>query len=66
MKRLLFIAGTILASGMANATYFQAPEMADPKIENPDSTGFKFTDVKIIPTTSVKASRSSSTAAGRR
>lgn len=61
MKRLLFIAGTILASGMANATYFQAPEMADPKIENPDSTGFKFTDVKIIPTTSVKDQNKSGT-----
>lgn len=34
---------------------------ADPKIENPDSTGFKFTDVKINPHGSVKDQNKSGT-----
>ena len=53
MKKMFFIAGALMASGIANATYFQAPEMDDPKVVNADSTGFKFTDVKIVPTTPV-------------
>ena len=34
---------------------------ADPKIEIPDSTGFKFTDVKVNKTTSVKDQNKSGT-----
>lgn len=61
MKKMFFIAGTLMASGIANATYFQAPEMDDPKVVNADSTGFKFTDVKIVPTTPVKDQNKSGT-----
>lgn len=61
MRKMLLIAGVIAISGMANATYFQAPELDDPQVVNPDSTGFKFTDVKIIPTTSVKDQNKSGT-----
>ncbi len=61
MKKMFFIAGALMASGIANATYFQAPEMDDPKVVNADSTGFKFTDVKIVPTTPVKDQNKSGT-----
>lgn len=61
MRKMLLIAGVLAISGMANATYFQAPELDDPQVVNPDSTGFKFTDVKIIPTTSVKDQNKSGT-----
>ncbi len=61
MRKMLLIAGALAVSGMAYATYFQAPEMDDPEVVNPDSTGFKFTDVKIIPTTSVKDQNKSGT-----
>jgi len=61
MKKILFVAGALLTASITNATYFQAPEQADPVIENPDSTGFKFTDVKILPTTSVKDQNKSGT-----
>lgn len=50
-------AGTMAASG----TYFMAPACEDPKIEIPDSTGFKFTDVKINKTGSVKDQNKSGT-----
>ena len=49
MKKIILFAGALLASGVANATYFQAPEMDDAKVVNPDSTGFTFTDVKNYP-----------------
>lgn len=61
MKKIILFAGALLASGVANATYFQAPEMDDAKVVNPDSTGFTFTDVKIIPTTPVKDQNKSGT-----
>ena len=61
MRKMLLIAGVLAITGMANATYFQAPELDDPQVVNPDSTGFKFTDVKIIPTTSVKDQNKSGT-----
>lgn len=60
MKKQLLLAGALAVAGMANATYFEAPA-AEPKVENPDSTGFKFTDVKVIPTTSVKDQNKSGT-----
>lgn len=57
-----FILG-IMAFGTlsAGATYMEAPAYDDPKIEIPDSTGFIFTDVKIIPTTPVKDQNKSGT-----
>lgn len=61
MKR--FLTGgafLILLTGLVNATYKTAPE-GDPEIVVPDSTGFKFTDVKINPTTSVKDQNKSGT-----
>lgn len=61
MRKMLLIAGVLAITGMANATYFQAPELDDPQVVNPDSTGFKFTDVKIAPTTSVKDQNKSGT-----
>lgn len=61
MRKMLLIAGALTISGLANATYFQAPGQDDPKVVNPDSTGFKFTDVKIVPTTSVKDQNKSGT-----
>lgn len=55
----------ILALGVAPAyavtTHMEAPACADPEIIVPDSTGFKFTDVKINPTTSVKDQNKSGT-----
>lgn len=52
MKNLLF---AVLAAGMAmNA-------MADDKVVIPDSTGFKFTDVKVVKSTAVKDQSKSGT-----
>lgn len=52
IKNLLTV---ILASGMAFAA------IADDKVVIPDSTGFKFTDVKIVKTTPVKDQNKSGT-----
>lgn len=52
MKYLL---GTLLAASVAIGAN------ADDKIVNPDSTGFKFTDVKVIKTTPVRDQNSSGT-----
>ena len=46
MKKLVTFAAAAVMCVPAFATDRQAPA-AEPKIENPDSTGFKFTDVKI-------------------
>lgn len=45
----------------ASALGMPAPASDDPEIVVPDSTGFKFTDVKILPTTSVKDQNKSGT-----
>ncbi len=50
-----------LGSLSAGATYMEAPAMDDPQIEIPDSTGFTFTDVKVIRTTPVKDQNKSGT-----
>ncbi|MDE6297192.1 MAG: C1 family peptidase, partial [Muribaculaceae bacterium] len=55
------IALLLVAAPFASATYFQAPVCDEPQIENPDSTGFKFTDVITIPTTPVKDQNKSGT-----
>lgn len=60
MKKLTALAFGAAISASAFATYYQAPA-AEPKIENPDSTGFKFTDVKINKTGSVKDQNKSGT-----
>lgn len=60
MKKFLTLALGAAVSASAMATYFQAPA-AEPQIENPDSTGFKFTDVKINKTGSVKDQNKSGT-----
>lgn len=52
MKYLL---GTLLAASVAIGAN------ADDKVVNPDSTGFKFTDVKVIKTTPVRDQNSSGT-----
>ncbi len=61
-----FAASLIIAAGLGNipaadAAYFEAAMCADPQPENPDSTGFTFTDVIKIPTTSVKDQNKSGT-----
>ena len=60
MKKFMILALGAALSASALATDFQAPA-AEPKVENPDSTGFKFTDVKINKTGSVKDQNKSGT-----
>ena len=61
MKRF-FVAAVTLAAWMgASATYMECPACDDNGVVNPDSTGFKFTDVKINPTTPVKDQNKSGT-----
>lgn len=60
MKKFLTIALAAAAAIPALAADRMAPA-ADPEIENPDSTGFKFTDVKINRTGSVKDQNKSGT-----
>lgn len=60
MKKLFSLALAAAVSASAAASYYQAPA-AEPEIENPDSTGFKFTDVKINKTGSVKDQNKSGT-----
>ncbi len=60
MRHLLF--ASLLLSGLAaSATYMEAPAMEDPEIVVPDSTGFTFTDVKVVRTTPVKDQNKSGT-----
>ena len=61
MKKLI-LASALMAAvpGLASATYMQAPAGV-PEIVVPDSTGFKFTDIKINKTTPVKDQNKSGT-----
>lgn len=63
MKYFLPIAALSLAALSSQASYMDKYEAGqdDPKIEIPDSTGFKFTDVKVNKTTSVKDQNKSGT-----
>ena len=58
MKNLLF--ALLLLPATAFATDKMAPA-SDPSVVVPDSTGFKFTDMKVNPTTSVKDQNKSGT-----
>lgn len=60
MKKFITLALGAALSASAFASDYQAPA-AEPQIENPDSTGFKFTDVKINKTGSVKDQNKSGT-----
>lgn len=60
MKKILTLATAAIFVAPAFATDRQAPA-AEPQIENPDSTGFKFTDVRINKTGSVKDQNKSGT-----
>ncbi len=60
MKKLFFTMAALCVAGMASATDYVAPAAAA-KIEHPDSTGFKFTEVKVNPTTPVKDQNKSGT-----
>lgn len=60
MKKFMTLVFGAALSASAFATDFQAPA-AEPKVENPDSTGFTFTDVKINKTGSVKDQNKSGT-----
>ncbi|MBD5304233.1 MAG: aminopeptidase [Bacteroides sp.] len=61
MKRNILIGAAFLLGTAAHATYFEAPALAGAEPVNPDSTGFKFTDVKVIKTTPVKDQNKSGT-----
>lgn len=61
MKRLIFAASAALLALPAGATYMQAPAQASPEVVVPDSTGFKFTDVKTVKATPVKDQNKSGT-----
>ncbi len=63
MRAVLFLLAASAVSLSAGATYMDisAAGQADPKIEIPDSTGFKFTDVKVNRTGSVKDQNKSGT-----
>lgn len=58
MKRIMAIIGVGLGMSLANA--MPAPQEA-PEVIHPDSTGFKFTDILVIPTTPVKNQNKSGT-----
>ncbi len=61
MKKSSFIL-TMMASALcASATGMPAPANAGAEPVNPDSTGFKFTDIKVLPTTPVKDQNKSGT-----
>lgn len=57
---LFAFAAAAFAAGATDMDIYRAGQ-ADPKIEVPDSTGFKFTDVKVNKTTSVKDQNKSGT-----
>lgn len=64
MKKYLFaftMLPAAILTAMAGNTYMEAPANDDSAIVNPDSTGFKFTDVRILPTTPVKDQNKSGT-----
>ncbi|MCM1378047.1 MAG: C1 family peptidase [Clostridium sp.] len=61
MKKYPVALAMLMASPALFATYMEAPAQAEPEIVVPDSTGFKFTDVKIIKTTPVKDQNKSGT-----
>lgn len=63
MRLILCLAVATAAAFTCGATYMNKYDalQADPKIEIPDSTGFKFTDVKVNKTTSVKDQNKSGT-----
>ena len=61
MKHILYALLLAGAPAVAAAHGMPAPAMDEPEIEVPDSTGFTFTDVKIVKTTPVKDQNKSGT-----
>lgn len=61
MKRYVLPLAALIATFSASATYMEAPDCDDPKPVEADSTGFKFTDVKVLKTTPVKDQNKSGT-----
>jgi|InofroStandDraft_1065614.scaffolds.fasta_scaffold01609_7 bleomycin hydrolase len=61
MKNFILAASAALLAIPAGATYMQAPACADDGIVVPDSTGFKFTDIKTVKSTPVKDQNKSGT-----
>lgn len=61
MKQFLATTAFLASCASAMALGMPAPTSADPDIIVPDSTGFTFTDIKILPTTSVKDQNKSGT-----
>lgn len=61
MKHILYALLLAGAPAMAAVHGMPAPAMDEPEIEIPDSTGFTFTDVKLVRTTPVKDQNKSGT-----
>lgn len=61
MKKIITAASAALLTLTAGATYMQAPAQKTDDIVVPDSTGFKFTDVKTVKSTPVKDQNKSGT-----
>lgn len=61
MKKHILLGAALILGLTANATHFQLSDISGADPVNPDSTGFKFTDVKVNPTTSVKDQNKSGT-----
>lgn len=61
MKKIITAASAALLTLTAGATYMQAPAQKANDIVVPDSTGFKFTDVKTVKATPVKDQNKSGT-----
>lgn len=61
MRKTLLLALAAAFAPAAFVTYMQAPAFDGAEPENPDSTGFTFTDIKINPTTPVKDQNKSGT-----
>lgn len=61
MNRFMLLLAAAAIAAPVSATYMEAPACDDNGIVNPDSTGFKFTDVKIVRTTPVKDQNKSGT-----
>ena len=61
MRKILTAASAAMIALTAGATYMQAPAQKTDDIVVPDSTGFKFTDVKTVKTTPVKDQNKSGT-----
>lgn len=61
MKSNKYLISALCAAATCLATQAKIAPQGSPEVVNPDSTGFTFTDIKIIPTTPVKNQNKSGT-----